>query len=63
MDAYDSRGVTLDPGLTLLALRALREREGHYPFLDGVRPRFGWGQVLSGLKSWRNGLEASGAGS
>jgi len=34
MGAYDSHQVTLDPGLTALALRGLHEREGHYPFLD-----------------------------
>jgi len=37
MGPYDHRRVTLDPGLTALALRGLAEREGHYPFLD----RFG----------------------
>jgi hypothetical protein len=34
MNPYDNRHVTLDPGLTLLALRGLRRRDGHYPFLD-----------------------------
>jgi hypothetical protein len=34
MRTYDSQRITLDPGLTALALRGLREREGHYPFLD-----------------------------
>jgi hypothetical protein len=37
MGPYDHRRVTLDPGLTALALRGLAEREGHYPFLE----RFG----------------------
>jgi hypothetical protein len=42
MGPYDSRRITLDPGLTALALRGLAERDGHYPFLDrltGRRPR------------------------
>jgi hypothetical protein len=34
MDPYDSRPVTLDPGLTLLALRGLRHRDRHYPFIE-----------------------------
>jgi hypothetical protein len=33
MDSYCTRGLTLDPGRTALALRALHERNGHYPFL------------------------------
>jgi hypothetical protein len=37
MGPYDHRHVTLDPGLTALALRGLAEREGQYPFLE----RFG----------------------
>jgi hypothetical protein len=39
MGAYDSHQVTLDPGLTALALRGLHEREGHYPFLDAFARR------------------------
>jgi hypothetical protein len=42
MGPYDNRRITLDPGLTALALRGLAERDGHYPFLDRVglrRPR------------------------
>jgi hypothetical protein len=43
MNGYESRRVTLDPGLTALALRSLRERDGHYPFVDQAirrrRPR------------------------
>ena len=39
MSAYDSRAVTLDAGLTALALRGLHERDGHYPFLDWFRRR------------------------
>jgi hypothetical protein len=44
MGPYDNHRITLDPGLTALALRGLAEREGHYPFLDRVtrrRPRRG----------------------
>ena len=39
MRAYDSHRVTLDPGLTALALRGLHEREGHYPFIERFRRR------------------------
>jgi|RhiMetdeSRZDD1v2_1073273.scaffolds.fasta_scaffold1180784_2 hypothetical protein len=39
MGPYDHRRVTLDPGLTALALRALAERDGHYPFLQRFRRR------------------------
>lgn len=34
MRPYDSRPVTLDPGLTALTLRALHDRRSRYPFLD-----------------------------
>jgi hypothetical protein len=34
MRSYDSRPITLDPGLTALALRALKNHEGQYPFVD-----------------------------
>ena len=40
MNSYDARRVTLDPGLTALALRGLRDPDGrHYPFVDQVLPR------------------------
>jgi hypothetical protein len=39
MSVYDSRHITLDPGLTAIALRGLHEREGHYPFLDRLTRR------------------------
>jgi hypothetical protein len=39
MGPYDNRRITLDPGLTALALRGLAERDGHYPFLDRVTSR------------------------
>jgi hypothetical protein len=34
MDSYDSRRITLDPGLTVLALRGLHSRREHYPFIE-----------------------------
>ncbi|MBI3454276.1 MAG: hypothetical protein HY002_00620 [Candidatus Rokubacteria bacterium] len=33
VQAYDTRHVTLDPGLTLLALQGLRRPRGDLPFL------------------------------
>jgi hypothetical protein len=39
MGPYDARHITLDPGLTALALRGLHEREGHYPFVERFRRR------------------------
>jgi len=39
MGPYDQRHVTLDPGLTALALRGLHERDGHYPFIERFRRR------------------------
>jgi hypothetical protein len=33
MNSYGARRLTLDPGRTALALRALHTRDGHYPFL------------------------------
>jgi hypothetical protein len=39
MGAYDSRHATLDPGLTALALRAVHERDGFYPFVERFRRR------------------------
>lgn len=34
MPTYDSRQMTLDPGLTVLALRGLRHADRHYPFIE-----------------------------
>jgi hypothetical protein len=34
MGPYDSQRTTLDPGLTALALHAMRSRDGHYPFIE-----------------------------
>lgn len=34
MDPYDSHRITLDPGLTALALRAVRSRKEGYPFVE-----------------------------
>jgi len=39
MNQWDSRRVMLDPGRTMLALRSLRQPEGHYPFVDAHRDR------------------------
>ncbi len=39
MGPYDHRRITPDPGLTALALRALAERDGHYPFVQRFRRR------------------------
>lgn len=34
MHPYDSRRITLDSGLTALALRGLRSRSESYPFIE-----------------------------
>jgi hypothetical protein len=34
MGSYDTRRITLDPGLTVLALRTLRYEDRHYPFTE-----------------------------
>jgi len=34
MHSYDNRRVMLDSGLTALALRGLRSRDGHYVFIE-----------------------------
>lgn len=34
MGSYDSQHITLDPGLTALALRGLHSRREHYPFIE-----------------------------
>ena len=34
MNDYGVRGVMLDSGLTALALRGLKQKEGHYPFIE-----------------------------
>jgi hypothetical protein len=39
MDGYNSRGLMLDPGLTALALRAVHDHSGNYPFIDRYRRR------------------------
>lgn len=36
MSADEGRRATLDPGLTLLALRSLHDRDGHHPFVERV---------------------------
>jgi hypothetical protein len=48
MRAYDDRRGTLDPGLTLLALRARRNTQGRYPFIEEVsRPRAWWAAAMA----------------
>lgn len=47
MQPYDSRPITLDPGLTLLALRAKHEGDTGYPF---VQPTL-WGRILAWLRA------------
>jgi hypothetical protein len=39
MRPYDSRHATLDPGLTALALRAMHEPDGAYPFVERFQRR------------------------
>jgi hypothetical protein len=39
MRPYDSRHATLDPGLTALALRAVHEPDGAYPFVERFQRR------------------------
>jgi hypothetical protein len=34
MESYDSRRITLDPGLTVLALRGLHQRGASFPFIE-----------------------------
>ena len=51
MDPYDSQRITLDPGLTALALRALHSRRESYPF---VEPHTRWRAVSQRIRQgWR----------
>ncbi len=34
MSTYDNRRITLDPGLTVLALRGVHKRHEQYPFVE-----------------------------
>ena len=53
MDSYDSRRITLDPGLTVLALRAVHRPNRHYPFVDRhVRRRVFARSIRRGLATW-----------
>ena len=45
MGRYDSRRLMLDPGLTALALRALKDRGSRYPFVDRHVRRRGGKQI------------------
>jgi hypothetical protein len=39
MNDYGVRGVMLDSGRTALALRGLKQKEGHYPFIERFTKR------------------------
>ena len=53
MGSYDSRHITLDPGLTLLALRGLHLRHEQYPFIERhVRWRSWSLAVRHSLATW-----------
>jgi hypothetical protein len=54
MGTHDDRRGTLDPGLTALALRARRNAQGRYPFVEAARPRSWWAAVTAaGLAAWQ----------
>jgi hypothetical protein len=55
MGRYDARPAMLDPGLTVLALRGLREPDGHYPFLQPFRHRRAVGRPPASTGSHRDG--------
>jgi hypothetical protein len=51
MGGYDSRRITLDPGLTAIALRGLQSRHEGYPFVERhTRWRRVWAQVARYLQ-------------
>jgi hypothetical protein len=66
MSSYDARRVMLDSGLTVLALRGLLEREGHYPFVDRftnrhrARSRRTIGGTIPSASGWRRALQRCG---
>jgi hypothetical protein len=66
MSSYDPRRVMLDSGLTVLALRGLRERDGHYPFIDRftnrhrARSRRPIGGATHSAWRWRRVLQRCG---
>jgi hypothetical protein len=49
------RQLTLDPGRTAIAIRALRSTDGHYPFLEGALGTRRWSALLTGVlrAAWR----------
>jgi hypothetical protein len=55
MGTHDDRRGTLDPGLTALALRARRNTQGRYPFVEeAAHPRRWWGAVVAaGRAAWQ----------
>jgi hypothetical protein len=53
MNLYDSRRITLDAGLTALALRGLHRRQEQYPFIERhVRWRSWSLAVRHSLATW-----------
>lgn len=47
MHSYDSRRITLDSGLTALALRGLQSRSESYPFIERHAR---WRRALAGIR-------------
>jgi hypothetical protein len=63
----DERRVTLDPGLTVLALRARHTTPGRYPFLEPALRAHRWSVLATrllatGLAAWRRRRVPRGAG-
>jgi len=50
MGAYDSRRITLDSGLTSLAIRGLRNPDGCYPFIERHIGRRRYGTASSAFR-------------
>jgi hypothetical protein len=63
MREYDHRRITLDPGLTKLALRGVLSHHEHYPFGDRhTRWRRAWGPALRHLwETWFPTIRTLGA--
>jgi hypothetical protein len=56
MSQWDSRRIMLDPGRTMLALRSLRQPEGHYPFVDARRNRVARSAPGTTISGWRRAV-------
>ncbi|HSE96410.1 MAG TPA: hypothetical protein VLD61_10985 [Methylomirabilota bacterium] len=56
MSQWDSRRIMLDPGRTMLALRSLRQPEGHYPFVDARRNRAIRPATATSMSGWRRAM-------